>query len=54
VDESAVESFQKMLREDKVRLEMNSAGKPLKIGNFAKPWRIKIWDHGFFAFFCGQ
>jgi hypothetical protein len=43
-----------MLREDRIPVDMNSVGEPLKIGDFVESWHVRIWDHGFFAFFCGQ
>lgn len=33
---------------------MNSIGLPLKTGDFVESWLVRIWNHGFFVFFCSQ
>lgn len=54
ISEQAAISFDEMMRQDRIPIDMNSPLEPLTLSSYIEESRIQLWDHAFTSYFRGH
>jgi hypothetical protein len=49
-----LEKFEKNVKDDNIILKLDLEVNLATIEDYVECWRIRIWEHGFIAMFCGK